>query len=81
MLRKTTFITILIYEYNSMYTISCVIGVRPVHVTNDHRPGEHRTGGGGGVPNIEDSTSYFFVSVKGGRSCKFQHSVIVCLYL
>ena len=50
MLRKTTFITILIYDYNSMYTISCVIGVRPVLLSNDHRPGaalDKRTGEGG----------------------------------
>ena len=58
MLRKTTFITILIYIYNSTYTISYVIGVRPVLVSIDHRSGEavdNRTGGGG--PDIEDSTA------------------------
>ena len=50
MLRKTTFVTILIYDYNSTYTISCVIGVRPVLISNGHRPGatlDNRTGGGG----------------------------------
>ena len=51
MLRKTTFITILIYDYdNSTFTISSVIGVRPVLVSNDHSPGaalDNRTGGGG----------------------------------
>ena len=49
-MRKTTFITILIQDYNSKYTISCVIGVRPVLISNEHRPGaaiDNRTGGGG----------------------------------
>ena len=37
----------LIQDYNSTYTISCVIGVRPVLISNDHRPGvslDNRTG-------------------------------------
>ena len=51
MMRKTTFITIIIQDYNSTYTISCVIGVRPLLMSNDHRPTaaalDNRTGGGG----------------------------------
>ena len=66
MLRKTTFITILIYDYNSTHTISCVIGVCPVLISNDHHSGvalDNKTGGGGGS-NKEDSTLHMFIFYK-----------------
>ena len=37
MLKKTKFTTIIIHIFNSTYTISCVIGVRPVLLSVDHR--------------------------------------------
>ena len=47
--RQTTFITIIVQDYNNMYPISSMIGVRPVLMSYDHRPGaalDNRTGGG-----------------------------------
>ena len=63
MLRQTAFTTIMIQDYNNTYPISSMIGVRPVLMSNDHRPGaalDNRTGGG--VPNMEESTicTYLF---------------------
>ena len=63
MLRQTAFTTIMIQDYNSMYPISSMIGVRPVLMSNDHRPWaalENRTGGG--VPNMEKSTMYIIAA-------------------
>ena len=57
-MRKTTFITILIQDYNSTYTISCVIGVRPVLISNDHRPGAELDNRTGGFPNVKESTDH-----------------------
>ena len=53
-----------------MYTISCVIGVRPVLIRSDHRPGaalDNRTGGGG--------SQYRRIYILGLGSQKKYHNV------
>ena len=55
MLKKTKLITIIIHIVNSTYTISYLIGVRPVLISIDHRSRaalDNRKGGGG-VVNIK----------------------------
>ena len=49
--------TIIVQDYNSTYSISSVIGVRPVLMSNDHRQGwRWIKEQGGGVPNMGETT-------------------------
>ena len=56
---RQSFITNVVHDYNSTYPISGVIGVRHILMGNDHRQGRCwiiEQWGGGGFPNMEEST-------------------------